>query len=511
MEPAVGRTAVGDFGNIIRDAGGGPGREPVELGPVTWFDEESRKAKLLAVSRRRWLLSTLLLFGVVGVVSLVSYLTPAKYSAEAVLVVPAVTANTPPPGNPDAAAKLAKTYAALIPLNSALIRQTSSKAQVDPVDLTAHISATNDSGTGIVRLTYVGTDKTSAAAVPTIMAVILTGMKPPAPVTAGSLRLITAPQSVTRSGGDLAHDLVLGAVLGLVVALAVAFALERTNPHVDGPTEVAEAVRVPVTTWNAPTTLRVIRLLRSWDTGTTGRSWQVALVPVGNVGSVRMLDIVSGVEALHRSAIESGRSRGEPRLNGAGANGAGANGAGVIGAGAIGAGANGAGANGAGANGAGVNGAGANGAGANGAGANGAGLIGAGANGAGANGAGLIGAGLIGAGPNGAGLIGAGPNGAGPNGAGADGSGRGAFGPSAPPRVKVVDLLGGDDVQELESADAIVLVVAPGVSLSNLSSTARRLRHQGAAPAWSIFIPGKPAKPGKGKGSTSGVVRHGDL
>ena len=171
---------------------------PVRRDPVTWYVEEGRKAKLRAVLRRRWLLSTVLLLVVVGASSLVSYLTPAKYSAEAVLVVPAVTVNAPPPGNPDAAAKLAKTYAALIPLNSALIQQTSSKARVDPAYLAANISATNDAGTGIVRLTYVGTDKMSAATVPTVMAVILTGLKPPAPVTAGSLRLITAPRSVIR-------------------------------------------------------------------------------------------------------------------------------------------------------------------------------------------------------------------------------------------------------------------------------------------------------------------------
>lgn len=414
----------------------------MKRGHVTWYVEEGRKAKLRAVIRRRWLVSTLLLLVVLGSSSMVSYLTPAKYTAEAVLVVPAVTPGTLPPGNPDAAAKLAKTYAALIPLNPTLLAQASTKAQVPLGYLSANVSATNDAGTGIVRLTYVGTDPTSTVTVLNAMAVTLVGTRPPAPVTAASLRLITAPQSVTRSGGDVVQGALLGAVLGLVVAFAAAFALERTNPHVDGPTEVAEAVRVPVTTWNAPTTLGVSRLLRSWDTGAAGRSWQVALVPVGEVGRPGMLDVVSGVEALHRSAIDSGRGDGEAQVNGA-----------ML---------------------------------------NSRGVAKAAAN-------------------------------------GALGSGRAR---SGSPRISVVDLLGGDDVQKLESADTIVLVVAPGVSVSQLSSTARRLRNQGAAPAWSIFVPsasgksgrfggsgrsggssrsGGSGKSGKGKGSSPGVVRHGDL
>jgi hypothetical protein len=415
MEPAIGRTAVGDFGNIIRDAGGRPpGGPPVRRRPVTWHVEEGRRAKLRAVIRRRWFVAILLLLTVLGISSAVAYLTPAKYSAEAVLVVPAVTEGTLPPGNPDAAAKLAKTYAALIPLNSALIQDAATKAQVDPVYLANNLSATNDSGTGIVRLEYVGTDSASTAQVLNVIVVMLTGPQPPAPVDASSLNLITAPTSVTRSGGDLRQGLILGGALGLVVALAAAFALERTSPHVDGPTEVAEVVRVPVTTWNAPTTLGVTRLLRSWDSGTAGRSWQVALVPVGKVGHSRMLDVVSGVGALHRSATESAQAENDPQFTGM-------------------------------------------------------------------------------------------------NGAVGGVNGRNGYVQPVPPRISVVDLLGGDDIHRLEAADTIVLVIAPGVSLSLLSSTARRLRNQGAAPAWSIFVPGRGAKVSQGRNATSNVVRHGDL
>lgn len=328
-------------------------------------------------------------------------------------MVPPVTPGNPPPGNPDAAAKLAKNYAVLIPLNPTLVSAASAKAQVDQTYLMQHLTATNDSGTSIIRIGYVGTDMNSTVAVLNSIVEQLVGLKPPSSFTPGALKMNNAPTSVTRSGGDIVQGLVMGSVLGLIVAFAAAFAMERTNPHVDGPTEVAEAVRVPVTTWNAPTTLGVTRLLRSWDTGVAGRSWQVALVPVGDVGRPRMLDVLSGVEALHRSAMESARAE-DPRLNGN--------------------------------------------------------------------------------------LNGNGMNGI-----------PGGLGPVVPPRIGVVDLLGGDDIQRLETADTIVLVVAPGVSLSTLSSTARRLRNQGAAPAWSIFIPGKSVRSGRSKSSNPGVVRHGDL
>jgi capsular polysaccharide biosynthesis protein len=410
MEPAAGRTAIGDFGNIVREAGGGPLPGPLKGRTVTWHVEEGRKAKLRAVVRRRWGLSILLLFLVAGAAVTVSYLTPATYTAEALMYVPAVSPGNPPPGNPDGAAKQAKMYATAISANPVLIQLASSKGQLDPGYIQAHLSATNDAGTGLVRLTFVGADPKTTVDIVNTLALKLTSASPPAPVSAGFLKLITPATSVTRSGGDVVQGLVIGVVLGLIVAFAAAFALERTNPHVDGPTEVAEAVRVPVTTWNAPTTLGVTRLLRSWDTGVAGRSWQVALVPVGEVGRPRMLDVLSGVEALHRSAMESVRAE-DPRLNG-----------------------------------------------------------------------------------------------------NLNGNGAAGLGPIVPPRISVVDLLGGDDIQRLETADTIVLVVAPGASLSTLSSTARRLRNQGAAPAWSIFIPGKAAKGGgRGKSSNPGVVRHGDL
>lgn len=348
-----------------------------------------------------------LLLVVVALSAAVSYLTPATYTGEAVLMVPPVTPGTPPPGNPDGAAKLAKNYAVLIPLNPQLIQAASSKAQVDQGYVQQHLTATNDAGTSIVRIDYVGTDAKSTVDVLNTIVTQLIGARPPSSFTPGALKVNNAPSAVTRSGGDITQGLVLGTVLGLVVAFAAAFALERTNPHVDGPTEVAEAVRVPVTTWNAPTTLGVTRLLRSWDSGVAGRAWHVALVPVGNVGRPRMLDVLSGVEALHRSAMESARAE-DPRLNGNGVN-------------------------------------------------------------------------------------------------------QGGLPPIVAPRIGVVDLLGGDDISRLEVADTIVLVVAPGVGLSTLSSTARRLRNQGAAPAWCIFIPGKAATGGGGRGSTPGVVRHGDL
>lgn len=347
-----------------------------------------------------------LLLLVVGLSSAVSYLTPATYTAQAVVYVPAVSPGNPPPGNPDGAAKQAKQYASAIPANPTLIALASAKGQVDQAYAASHLTATNDSGTNLVRLTFVGPN-VNAGNVVNAIAEKLTSNNPPAPVTAGFLKTLTPATSVTRSGGDIVQGVVMGTVLGLVVAFGAAFALERTNPHVDGPTEVAEAVRVPVTTWNAPTTLGVTRLLRSWDSGVAGRAWQVALVPVGDVGRPRMLDVLSGVEALHRSAMESARAE-DPRLHGNGANPA-------------------------------------------------------------------------------------------------------ALPPIVPPRIGVIDLLGGDDISRLEVADTIVLVVAPGVGLSTLSSTARRLRNQGAAPAWCIFIPGKAARGGGGRGSAPGVVRHGDL
>jgi hypothetical protein len=58
----------------------------------------------------------------------------------------------------------------------------------------------------------------------------------------------------------------------------------------------------------------------------------------------------------------------------------------------------------------------------------------------------------------------------------------------------------------------VVVVVPSGVKQAVLSSTARRLRNQGAEPSWAIFLPSPGSKKaGDNQRQAWPLVRHGDL
>jgi capsular polysaccharide biosynthesis protein len=260
-----------------------------------------RGHKVMAVLRRRFVTGLLLLVIVAAVAAAYASASPKKYSGEAVLVVPATSAGQLPPGNPDGAAKLAKTLATLIPNDRAILTAAGQRAGLTPDQVAKHLTVTNDANTALLRLDYIGSTPVGTVTVLNALATALTSTNPPGPIDAGSLRTAKLAQSVTPTGHNARTALPLGFALGLVVALLAAIVLERSTPRVDGPAELGDLTGRPVTTWDSLSESGVLALVSRWTTMVDLPRPSVALVGVGRARHDLLLRVADQIESLARS------------------------------------------------------------------------------------------------------------------------------------------------------------------------------------------------------------------
>jgi hypothetical protein len=250
------------------------------------------------VARRRIVLMLALLVIVAGGYVALGLNSVTTYSAEAVMVVPAVTAGQLPPGDPDAAAKLAKTYATAVPLNRDLMTAAAAKAGTDADYVSAHLKMTNDLGTSVMRLTYEGESPQSTAAVLGYVSSRLINTNPPPPVISGSVKLVAVPDSVVAHGGSVAGRVPLGLVLGLVAAFGVAYVLETTRPRIDSVLECADALSIPISEWDTQTVRGLDPLFTRLTVGDPGANPQIEVVGADGRSAQDLPDLVRQIAAL---------------------------------------------------------------------------------------------------------------------------------------------------------------------------------------------------------------------
>lgn len=214
--------------------------------------------------RRRWpIVIVCTLLGLAGA-ALLSSRAPAQFQAEAVVVVPAVSPDKPAPGSPDAAAKLAATYATLIPLDDAIIDAAATRANVDPDALRKSLTVSSDPGTALIRVDVLGSKAIVAVDSATAMAVVLTRPNPPGQIAPNSLKLVTVPTAATRMGESSSSSLVIGGLLGLIVGMVAAAALERSDRRIDTEDDLAALLGQPATMWASITPSEARALAFRW-------------------------------------------------------------------------------------------------------------------------------------------------------------------------------------------------------------------------------------------------------
>jgi capsular polysaccharide biosynthesis protein len=275
-------------------------------------DTTGRGRKAAAVFARRFLPGLFIVVLVSALAAAYANSSPKRYTGQAVLVVPAATAGALPPGNPDGAVKLAKTMATLLPANHALIDQVSNKVGLSADEIVKHLTVTNDASTAILRLNYTGTTPAVTAGVLNAIAAAVTSANPPGPIDAGALKVAQLPTSVTPSGHDARTALPIGIAAGVVLALLAAIGLERANPRIDSPMELAEATGAPVTSWEAVTPGGVSALVARWVSMVDLPQPDIALVGVGRVRRDLLLGVADEIETLSkrgRTPVSHGSDR----------------------------------------------------------------------------------------------------------------------------------------------------------------------------------------------------------
>jgi capsular polysaccharide biosynthesis protein len=265
---------------------------------------DGRRHKVLGVLRRRGPLAVLLLLAAIALAWVAGSSSAERYSAETVMIVPAVSAGRLPPGDPDGANKLAKTYAVAIPLSGPLLAGTAAKMRISRAELEKNLSVTNDAGTSLVRMSYEGSQPQQTVRLLASMTGALVGTNPPVPVSPGTLKLVSAPDAVTRTAGGPASAVPLGVVLGLLLAAGATAVLERSVRHLDRPSELVRELEVPVTTWADPTPASVSRLARHWfPSSEGGGAGVVALVGCGRLAPARLQAVAGTLRRLLRGEV----------------------------------------------------------------------------------------------------------------------------------------------------------------------------------------------------------------
>ena len=231
------------------------------------------------------------------------------YDAEAVFYVPANVAGQQPPGDQDAAVKLAKTYATALPLNAQLLAGAAQRSHEPVTYVGSHLGLTNDAGTSVLRVQYAGSTPAATAAVLGFFSRSLTATKPPNPVGPGSVKIINLPREAVATGRSLKDRVPLGVALGVAAGLALAYLLEVVRPRIDTVQECRSALGVPVVWWGGGADQRL------WSWARRGGSPRVELVPADRKAG-RVTPIVEE-ELGHALHAATGPAAPRPQTNGA--------------------------------------------------------------------------------------------------------------------------------------------------------------------------------------------------
>ncbi len=245
--------------------------------------------------QRRWYIVLLCLAFGIGAAYLVSSRTPPMYQAEAVVIVPAVSADGLPPGQPDAAAKLANNYATLIPLDDAVITAAAAKAGVAPKELRDSLTVTSDPGTALIRIDVVSKQALVAVDSAAAVAATITRPTPPGQIAVGSVKLVTVPDEAIRIGESSSSSLFIGGLLGLLVGLLAAFALERSDRRIDTSDDLAELLGTPATDWGTVTPAEARALAYRWRSLSGVEAPEVAVVATAPMSRDDVKDLLASL------------------------------------------------------------------------------------------------------------------------------------------------------------------------------------------------------------------------
>ncbi|MEO5574602.1 MAG: Wzz/FepE/Etk N-terminal domain-containing protein [Gaiellaceae bacterium] len=168
--------------------------------------------RLTWLRRRGWVVVTSAVACALAAVAMAAVLRDA-YTAVAIVIVPA-TSDEGAIGNVDQAAKLASTYAQLIPSDDAVLAAIGTELGIGSQSVAARLSVANDPGRSLLRLQFLGLDSAEAVRGAEVAAQSVVGGDPVSEnLEPDSITLVRLPATATLTGETPFTHLAVAVVL----------------------------------------------------------------------------------------------------------------------------------------------------------------------------------------------------------------------------------------------------------------------------------------------------------
>jgi capsular polysaccharide biosynthesis protein len=190
--------------------------------------------------RRSWLMALALVAGSAGG-WFAGHHAGTTYGAQATLVVQS-GAGKSGPGSANDALALATTYSALIPKDQSILSTASSTLKMSTAAIERSLTVTVESGTSLLLLTFSSPTEQGAVKGADVVARAVASSTPlTAAIAAGSVAVVSVPNTASVQGTMHKYGIVIGAFLGIVIGLILVLAAERADPRVDDASGMATA------------------------------------------------------------------------------------------------------------------------------------------------------------------------------------------------------------------------------------------------------------------------------
>ena len=231
---------------------------------------------LVWLRRRGWLIPVCGLL-VLLLASALASVRPARYTAEAVLVVPS-GAGTEGPGSAFEATTLAVSYAEVIPRDADVLRRAAELADMSEQQVRDGLAVSVIDETGLLRIRYTAdTAEAAADGASGVANAVLSGPRTEDTFPRGSVTLSSLPTADTIERTGVGQVRPIGLLLGLVLGVVLAVAWDRSDRRVDTVEQLGDLAGVPASPSAAITSSAAAVMARRW-TGVCDRP-VVALVP----------------------------------------------------------------------------------------------------------------------------------------------------------------------------------------------------------------------------------------
>lgn len=179
------------------------------------------------------------------IAALIATANPPMYASRAVFVVPAVTDADVAPGRPDQAARLASTYAIVIPADDVLVGAVAEEVGLSADRVRERTTVTNEDATGVIYVLAEAPTESGAVALAQAWDNALTGSEGTGQVAAGSVLAVSVPQAASeQSGVQPVPAGIVGALVGALIGGLGLWAWSRSRSRLETADDVTESLAV---------------------------------------------------------------------------------------------------------------------------------------------------------------------------------------------------------------------------------------------------------------------------